>query len=905
MNYYLIKNEVFMRSINLGKIILPFIFLTFFTMQSYSAITLVAPADNQTCVNLNPYFDWNSIINVDHYNIVLSQSSTFNPDSSWISTDLVSTEAYALGTFNVSLLPSTTYYWKVRAILLSGGKDSSVIRTFKTTTDYAIPKSPVSTSCVPLLSTFTVETYLQTVDSLRIIISTNRNFSTRAIDTVIANPTIVHGTMSAQILLTSTGTYFWTAFQYASGCWSDSVAGIDYKFTTVEKGPILAYPENNAKGGSIFESGPPFNTNLNWYSLPNVFYYIIRVSNTPDFTSYTEYQTTDTTVLANFGKTNNTTHYWMVAAKLPPINGDDTCQTLFSEIRTLKTPYVAPVLTQPQNDDKCIPINVNLMWDSVFNAIYYRVQVSTSQNFATDSIVIDIDSIASSEQVVTLPSSMTQYYWRVRVDNASNSGLWSTPFTFQSAVITPSPIYPEPNSVSVPLKVHFQWTPGITGTTYIFQISDTSSMDKLLLDTLLNTNYCDFTFTTFFKNYYWRVKAHNQDCESTWSEVFSFKTQIDAPFGLVPPNDSTGIEPQLVKLSWKAPAGALKYDLDLALDTGFTQIFRFERNITSLNVLYDNLAETTDYYWRVRAKNLEGESKWTTTHHFKTGYIRPQVPTLIYPTNGAYKIPIDVELKWSVSNYAQSYHLQFASDANFQNLLIDTLGLDTTVYSIQGLDNNRKYYWRVEALNIQGSSGYSTTFSFLTIPLPPVGKVQLVFPDSGAINQKINLEFKWDTIPNVLGYRLQIATDPEFTTIEQYIDKVWTNSKLVYNLPQKTLLYWRVRGWNDGGESEWSDIWSFTTEDLSSVPITHYFNTTIFPSPIKDKLNVQLFLDNSSTIKFQLIDLQGKLLMDINLGMKNTGENTFEIDATNLSAGMYIYKIIADGKEEIGKIIKQ
>ena len=894
-----------MRSIHLGKIILPFIFLAFLTMQSYSAITLVEPTDNQTCVNLNPYFDWNSIINVDHYNIVLSLSSVFNPDSTWISDDLISTEAYALGTFNVSLLPSTTYYWKVRAVLLSGGKDSSVTRTFTTTTDYTIPKSPVSTSCVPLLSTFTVETYLQAVDSLRIIISTNRNFSTHAIDTVIAKPTIANGMMTTQIQLKNTGTYYWTAFQYANGCWSDSISGIEFKFTTVQNGPSLAFPENNAKGGSIFESGPPFNTNLYWHPIPNAFYYIIRVSDTQDFGVYTEYQTTDTTILANFGKTNNTSHYWMVAAKLPPFDEIDTCQTLFSEIRTLKTPYVAPVLTQPQNDDKCIPINVNLMWDSVFNAIYYRVQVATSKNFENNSIVIDIDSIASPEQVVTLPSSMTQYYWRVRVDNASNSGLWSTPFTFQSAVITPSPIYPEPNSVSVPLNVHFQWTQGIEGTTYTFQLSDTSSMSKLLLDTLLNTNYCDFTFTTFFKNYYWRVKAHNQDCESTWSEVFSFKTQIDAPFGLVPPNDSTGIEPTLVKLSWKAPAGALKYDLDLALDTGFTQMFRFERNITALNVLYDNLSETTDYYWRVRAKNLEGESKWTTTHHFKTGYIRPQVPTLIYPTNGSNKVPIDVELKWSASNRAQSYHLQFASDANFQNLIVDSLGIDTTVCSIQGLDNNRMYYWRVEALNIQGSSGYSTIFSFQTIPLPPVGKVQLVFPDSGAIKQKTTLEFKWDTIPNVLGYRLQIATDEEFTNLVQSFDKVWTNSKLVYNLPEKTLLYWRVRGWNDGGESEWSDVWSFTTEDISSVPITHYFNTTIYPSPIKDKLNIQLFLENSSVVQFQFIDLQGKLLKDINLGMKNTGENAFEIDVSNLPAGMYIYKIIADGKEEIGKMIKQ
>lgn len=891
-----------MHKLKLGKLILPIVFLAFFATQGNAAITLIEPLNNQMCVNMNTYFDWDSVLNVDHYNIKLSISSTFHPDSTWISTDLLTHNAYALGTFNVTLMPTTKYYWKVIATFADDEIDSSSVRAFTTKTDYAIPKSPVNIHCVPIITDFTVETYLDAVDSLRILVAKDRNFDTIVVDKKIANPEVIASMITAEIDLINPGTFYWTTFQFADGCWSDSVEGVEFSFQTVLDGPVLVFPENNAKGGALFADDLPFQTNLYWHPIEGATYYKVRTSNSPNFDLYTEYVVNDTNVLADFGSIYNTNKYWKVAAFIFA----DSCQTLFSETRSLKTPYQAPELVQPQNGDRCIPINVNFTWDSVFNAITYRLQVATAADFADTTIIVDIDSIPQPSQIVSLPSSMTKYYWRVRVENAANDGLWSQVFSFESAVITPSPIYPEPNSVAVPLEVHFQWSEGIEGTTYTFQISDTSSMDNLLLDTLLNVNSCDFDFTEFFKTYYWRVKAYNLDCESAWSDVFQFKTQIDAPFGLVPPNDSTFIEPLLVRLSWKAPMGALKYDLDVALDSDFTQMFRFERNITSLYVLYDNLAENTDYYWRVRAKNLEGASQWTATHHFKTGYIRPDIPTLVYPANGAKKIPINLELRWNQANRALQYHLQFASDENFQNIIVDdSTSADTLVYSITGLDNNRTYYWRVEAKNLQGSSGFSPIHSFLTIPLPPVGKVQLVFPDSGAIDQKVTLELKWDSIPNVLGYRLQIARDRAFTDFVENNDKVWITSKLVYNLPEKTKLYWRVRGWNDGGDAEWSNIWEFTTEDVSSVPITNYFNTTVFPSPAEDYLNVKLYLENSSTVQFQFIDLQGKLITEINLGMQNAGEHIFEVNSGQLPAGMYIYKIIADGKEEIGKIIKK
>jgi len=53
---------------------------------------------------------------------------------------------------------------------------------------------------------------------------------------------------------------------------------------------------------------------------------------------------------------------------------------------------------------------------------------------------------------------------------------------------------------------------------------------------------------------------------------------------------------------------------------------------------------------------------------------------------------------------------------------------------------------------------------------------------------------------------------------------------------------------------------------------------------------VRIYLDNSSPVQFQFIDLQGKLIMDLNLGIMSEGENVFAVNADALPSGMYIIK---------------
>jgi hypothetical protein len=90
-------------------------------------------------------------------------------------------------------------------------------------------------------------------------------------------------------------------------------------------------------------------------------------------------------------------------------------------------------------------------------------------------------------------------------------------------------------------------------------------------------------------------------------------------------------------------------------------------------------------------------------------------------------------------------------------------------------------------------------------------KPWLIAPaDSALVNQELNARLEWTPVGYVNSYSLQVATDEAFNTL---IVNENILTKAVYDLPvsDNTAYYWRVKSYNDSGDSEWSDIHTFTS----------------------------------------------------------------------------------------------
>jgi len=102
-----------------------------------------------------------------------------------------------------------------------------------------------------------------------------------------------------------------------------------------------------------------------------------------------------------------------------------------------------------------------------------------------------------------------------------------------------------------------------------------------------------------------------------------------------------------------------------------------------------------------------------------SGCVPPQPPptvTLETPANGSTVPALTPMLAWSSTGGVTSYHLQVASDSNFQSVIIDVTNLGDISYAVPSgnLGYDQTYYWRVSAGRDGQTSGWSSYWSFRT-----------------------------------------------------------------------------------------------------------------------------------------------------------------------------------------------
>jgi len=146
-------------------------------------------------------------------------------------------------------------------------------------------------------------------------------------------------------------------------------------------------------------------------------------------------------------------------------------------------------------------------------------------------------------------------------------------------------------------------------------------------------------------------------------------------------------------------------------------------------------------------------------------------------------------------------------------------------------------YKAFQALNI-GSTiatinyrGFEQTVYFeVDGALPkPEGNIKLIFPPNDTTIKVNSTLLTWSPVSNTLTYTLEIAKDTNFYSNiidgRELLDTVYSLDDFDYN----TTYYWRVKAIGLGGDSPWSDTWSFTTikQELKLDPIavdTLFFN---------------------------------------------------------------------------------
>ena len=159
-------------------------------------------------------------------------------------------------------------------------------------------------------------------------------------------------------------------------------------------------------------------------------------------------------------------------------------------------------------------------------------------------------------------------------------------------------------------------------------------------------------------------------------------------------------------------------------------------------------------------------------------------------------------LKWNASANANDYTLQYGK----VGAALTTVQKSSLSHSLSSLDASSQYRFKVKANCQYGESAYSTEVTFTTAAAPACN-VPSALSSSAVTLSSANLS--WAAVAGANTYVVEIrASGGSFAA-----STVSTNAKSVSGLTPSTAYEFRVKSQCSAGESAFSSIASFTTED--------------------------------------------------------------------------------------------
>ncbi len=883
-----------------------------------NVVNLITPLNNSNGLLASLVLTWNKSDFAESYSFQVSTDSTFT--TTIIDSSGLADTSFVLNKLNIL----TKYYWRVKAKNIGGTSDWSEIWSFKTLGNPkdVIPLKPLSNSTNQPTE---IDFIWNKAKEQLIAIKRNRTltinnywfelYADTASTSIIVDSTLSDTTKHVNNLENLT-TYFWRVRAKNETGWGGFSNWS--KFTTIIDAPsvvVLKSPLNNVNGLLV-----PIE--LKWGKSERVEKYNLQVSTNVSFSSTVIDSTglLDTNIILT--KLNNLTkYYWRVRSE--NIGGSSNWSETWN-FKTLGYPTEAtPLLPLASSVNQ--PIELSFVWsrakdqlqaikgNRVFSVGRYWFELKKG----TSNVAFVVDStLTDTTKHINNLENLTEYFWRVRAKNEIGWANFSNWSKFTTIVDTPNVVVlqsPLNNSDKNITPIEFIWNKSLLAENYTLQLSVSTDFTSNLKDSigisdtsLIVNNLEDLT------KYYWRVKAENIGGASNWSDTWSFKT-LGKPTEVTPlfPLTSSVNQPIELNFVWSRAEdqrqairgnGVLSvsnYWFELNKDTS-NVAFVVDSTLTDTTKHINNLENLTEYYWRVRAKNETGWGTFSEWSKFTTIVATPNVVVLQSPLNNSDKIIKPINLIWNKSLLAENYTLQLSVSTDFSSNLIDSIGISDTSLIANNLEDLTKYYWRVKAENIGGSSIWSTVWNFTTLGVP--NAPTLISPENNRefADTTGNIKFVWSPLGLADSYTLEASANDSFDSLFVSVNDLTDTNYIYSNQLIPGAFYWRVKAKNQIGFSDYSEVYSFTititdVDRLGNEVPQDYVLEQNYPNPFNPSTMVKYGLPEQSNVKIEVFNTLGQSVQVLVNSEKQSGFYETVWNADNLPSGIYLISIRAEG----------
>ena len=329
--------------------------------------------------------------------------------------------------------------------------------------------------------------------------------------------------------------------------------------------------------------------------------------------------------------------------------------------------------------------------------------------------------------------------------------------------------------------------------------------DYIKYSTQTSTGYTNSAYLTSGSMYYYKVRALDANgTAGPWSDVVAVTCRL----GLTAPSVTGGNDSQgRPTLKWDKVAGAAKYEVYRARSKDGDYI----KYSTQTSTGYTNSAYLTSgstYYYKVRALDANGTAgPWSSVVSVTYKQTLP-APTV----TGGNDTQGRPTLKWKAVSGAAKYEVYRARSKDGDYIKYSTV-TGTSYTNISYIENGNTYYYKVRALDADGTAGAWSSIVSVTY------KQTLSAPTvTGGNDSQGRPTLKWNTVTGAAKYEVYRARslNGDYIKYSTVTGTSYTNTSYIEN---GNTYYYKVRALkSDGTAGAWSSVVSVTYKQTLSAP---------------------------------------------------------------------------------------
>ena len=379
---------------------------------------------------------------------------------------------------------------------------------------------------------------------------------------------------------------------------------------------------------------------------------------------------------------------------------------------------------------------INVSWTPSASATSYKLETSINAGTTWTTLATQAGTTYNNTGLAAGAS----YLYRVSAINASGTSVVSPVYTISTIVTNPAAFT---LSSAAATSMTLTWSPIANANTYKIERSiDEATWTVLAPSPALTSASVTYTDTGLNAGvvYYYRLTPI--DTTGTFGPAIYAQ---GLTLAAAPTLTATAVSASQVNLTWTAAASASSYIVQISADGGTTWTNLATPSVTAYSST--TLAPDTQYKFRVAAVNAAGTGANSANATATT--------LLAAPTGFSASVPSasEIDVTWTTVNDATTYKLERSLNGITWITLAPSPALtgSSIGYADTGLAAGTTYYYRISAINTNGTSAPATAITATTLAAAPALTATVTSATAVALS--------WTPVVSATNYLLERSID--------------------------------------------------------------------------------------------------------------------------------------------------